>query len=568
MSDLNRMRALAGLSTLNESVGTDRPLEGEFLQALKNAARKNSEGGYVQHVNRDEHSKSGYVISDWYDSDSTIASYENGRPIGNTTEAIDSDIPEFDDSFEEKFYIVDQYLKKLRWLPADKRGDLAEKIIYAYEEDPKNGIQQVQKFLNEIGVTDWNHNYNIRQQIDALLKRGATESVNEDEAEMQTQATAADNSADAEADAAMNNQSDEVVENLEEGASREEKEYFWNIIKGFLEDSDISDYDIKRGRYWYFKGDYPSEFYGSNYQHASDTGTDIGFSADDAINITNKVIQDKVADMNSRTTDVTGKHNPNEWSLADQEDLRKSLDFNEDIQNGYNDRHYADEFGKYPNFAIPSGQDGPVTKKTGAAGARQGDNPEQKTMAVSEDIHKELVYKYRDYLKESGTFDLKKKLSEELDSSLKIALEDTHGNWSGDSESVTYSGPITVVGTALNKQGDVVTISYSINITAQGTVNWESEESPSGWNHDNDGIEYSQGQAASPGTLSVTSAVLTAADIFIIDDEEYSPSECKTILHRETIKHIKDPQTYVSVLSPEFERYVGELPTPTDECIW
>jgi len=73
-----------------------------------------------------------------------------------------------------------------------------------------------------------------------------------------------------------------------------------------------------------------------------------------------------------------------------------------DMNNGYDDEHEADEKGSYPGFGFPNGADGPVLKKTGAAGARQGDNPEQKTMAVSEDIYKELVYKYRSHLKESG----------------------------------------------------------------------------------------------------------------------------------------------------------------------
>lgn len=67
-----------------------------------------------------------------------------------------------------------------------------------------------------------------------------------------------------------------------------------------------------------------------------------------------------------------------------------------DLNNGYDDV----TFMKAGDF-FPDGADSPVTAATGASGARQGDNPEQKKMAVAE-THKELVYNYRKFLKESA----------------------------------------------------------------------------------------------------------------------------------------------------------------------
>jgi hypothetical protein len=66
-----------------------------------------------------------------------------------------------------------------------------------------------------------------------------------------------------------------------------------------------------------------------------------------------------------------------------------------DMNNGYNDIHDA-----HGDDYFPDGADSPVVKDAGPSGARQGDNPEQKKMQVDE-VHKELVYGYRDYLKES-----------------------------------------------------------------------------------------------------------------------------------------------------------------------
>lgn len=66
-----------------------------------------------------------------------------------------------------------------------------------------------------------------------------------------------------------------------------------------------------------------------------------------------------------------------------------------DMNNGYDDIDCADG-----NDFFPNGADSPVVRKVGPPGARQGDNPEQKKMQVAE-VHKELVYGYRNYLNES-----------------------------------------------------------------------------------------------------------------------------------------------------------------------
>ena len=78
------------------------------------------------------------------------------------------------------------------------------------------------------------------------------------------------------------------------------------------------------------------------------------------------------------------------------EEADEQVDEAFDLNNGYDDI----QFMKAGDF-FPDGADSPVTASTGAAGAKQGDNPEQKKMAVAE-THKELVYNYRKFLKESS----------------------------------------------------------------------------------------------------------------------------------------------------------------------
>lgn len=67
-----------------------------------------------------------------------------------------------------------------------------------------------------------------------------------------------------------------------------------------------------------------------------------------------------------------------------------------DMQNGYNDVDEANGSDFFPNGATS-----PVVSKVGPSGARQGDNPQQKKMQVAE-VHKELVYGYRNFLRESA----------------------------------------------------------------------------------------------------------------------------------------------------------------------
>ncbi len=66
-----------------------------------------------------------------------------------------------------------------------------------------------------------------------------------------------------------------------------------------------------------------------------------------------------------------------------------------DLNNGYGGTKADGE-----DF-FPDGADSPVVDNVGPSGSRQGDNPEQKKMQVAE-VHKELVYGYRNYLKESA----------------------------------------------------------------------------------------------------------------------------------------------------------------------
>lgn len=86
----------------------------------------------------------------------------------------------------------------------------------------------------------------------------------------------------------------------------------------------------------------------------------------------------------------------NTQSMFIKDLMPANVPMEEDLQNGYDDVNFAS--GK---DYFPDGADSPVVDATGPSGARMGDNPEQKKMEVTE-THRELVYSYRNFLKESA----------------------------------------------------------------------------------------------------------------------------------------------------------------------
>lgn len=122
--------------------------------------------------------------------------------------------------------------------------------------------------------------------------------------------------------------------------------------------------------------------------------------------------------------DVDGQFVPDDYDEINSSQNTPAMEEAFDLQNGYDDINDASG-----NDYFPSGADSPVVKDTGPSGARQGDNPEQKKMQIGE-VHKELVYGYRNFLKESLLTELSKKT---LRSYAKKSSADAEEKmWNGD----------------------------------------------------------------------------------------------------------------------------------------
>jgi hypothetical protein len=138
------------------------------LEAAKKEAQENSKEGYTQHVNKTDN---GYEISDWYDSDTTVCSYENGEEINNREDMFmddefANDLDNYDDDMYNQSYQWDDENPDLRDLGANPsmyeqkfrsivsyliKEELDMKHIEEAGEDAKNKAMRV-KIDKEINM--------------------------------------------------------------------------------------------------------------------------------------------------------------------------------------------------------------------------------------------------------------------------------------------------------------------------------------------------------------------------------------------------------------------------------
>lgn len=232
----------------------------------------------------------------------------------------------------------------------------------------------------------------------------------------------------------------------------------------------------------------------------------------------------------------------------------------EDINNGYDDINNANG-----NDFFPNGADSPVVKAVGPSGARQGDNPEQKKMQVAE-VHKELVYGYRKFLKESAQATQKQKLTESTQVS-NIEVMELHENPYADSgnDSITYNDSISMSATAINKNGEPTEIGYSVDVSAVADINWESDESPTGWNYKLDIPTYTSYEYATSGDISVTSVEFTNGAEFYVNNDAMELREFYQYFDPTVLKQLLNPEIYVNALGSSFDKAVENLEPPEPE---
>lgn len=230
------------------------------------------------------------------------------------------------------------------------------------------------------------------------------------------------------------------------------------------------------------------------------------------------------------------------FDLATDDDELEE-DFN--LNNGYDDINVSDAYDDY----FPTGADSPVVKSTGPSGARQGDNPEQKKMQIAE-VHKELVYGYRNYLKES--ISEKKRLNEKEGKVLDFAIRDLNSDIDVDGNKMSYDGTAYVIGKAPDSSGKVVTIGFGVNISAEAEIKWEHSEQPSSWNHSTDTVKYDAYNYADVHNLKIKSISVDPEAPFMMNGKEVDNLDVDA-------GSVLDTRLYYDSLLDKFEHYSDRL---------
>jgi hypothetical protein len=138
-----------------------------YLEDAKEVAEKISrEEGVVQHVNQTPH---GYKIEDWYDSDSTVASFENGMQI-NESFAIfknkNNTQPKWVNMFDLENAVKKEFISKGRQLSKDEIDEFIKKQLPKINQGEGKYKKSVEALAKEMfKINESVNNITIKQII-------------------------------------------------------------------------------------------------------------------------------------------------------------------------------------------------------------------------------------------------------------------------------------------------------------------------------------------------------------------------------------------------------------------
>lgn len=164
-----------------------------------------------------------------------------------------------------------------------------------------------------------------------------------------------------------------------------------------------------------------------------------------------------------------------EWDQLDDEyddDDEECLDDDcfeitrEDMNNGYGSECITD-----PQDRFPTGADGAVTAKSGPSGARQGDNPEQKVMAMEMARLKQKFNQLLESLNESGLGSAQVK---------SVTIVDYTSPITADRDSFSFNGTLMCETDAIDSHGQSAELAYALDVSFSGKFTVSTDDDFSG----------------------------------------------------------------------------------------
>lgn len=232
-------------------------------------------------------------------------------------------------------------------------------------------------------------------------------------------------------------------------------------------------------------------------------------------------------------------------------------DIKEDLNNGYHDVNVSNGQDYFPN-----GADGPVVKKIGPSGAKQGDNPEQKKMQVV-DEHKELVYAYRKFLKESEiNAESKKKLTENKNNIVVKSVIDQELDWSNDGSELSCFGVVGVTSILTDSHGTTYTLYCDVDISSTALFSWRTHEEPTGWNYAIDAPSYSYFDYVEVNDPEFQSIKIYQDGEFKINNNSVSQETFQKFVGFQGIRVILDPKNYIGFVNEIYNKMADNIEKP------
>lgn len=134
-----------------------------------------------------------------------------------------------------------------------------------------------------------------------------------------------------------------------------------------------------------------------------------------------------------------------------------------------------------------------------------------------------------------------------------------------DGDSITFDDSISLSATAMGKNGQPVEIGYSVDVKAEAGVDWESDESPTGWNYKTDSPTYTSSAYATAGDVSVSGVRFTTGAEYYVNNESMELQEFYQHFDPAVLKQLLNPAIYVKALGPSFDKSVENLEPPEQD---
>lgn len=146
-----------------------------------------------------------------------------------------------------------------------------------------------------------------------------------------------------------------------------------------------------------------------------------------------------------------------------------------------------------------------------------------------------------------------------------FAVQEYFGDFEINKGSIDYSGAIGMSATVVNKHNEQATVGYDVDVDASASINWETDEQPTGWNYSRDQPTYTSSTYAVASDVSITSISFTEGQEFYIDNEVYSLHDAQSIIDPSVLKQLLNPTIYESLMGPAFDKRAEDIEPPEQD---